>query len=206
MKHLYVVTTCLLASAIAMAFASPPQAQAQAPAHSSTVQSAAFELAREEQTSTATVTNIDRGSRFVTLRGANGNEFTIEAGPEVRNFDQLKVGDEVTATFEAATALELLPADSAAIGVETSGETDRAPKGSKPGASAEQAISVTSRLTALDLKNHTVTLTGPDGKQREIKVKDPARQARMKQLRVGQMVRVTYVEAIAVMVTPKPAR
>jgi hypothetical protein len=51
-----------------------------------------------------------------------------------------------------------------------------------------------------------VTLLGPDGKQREFEVKDPVRQARMNQLKVGQMVRVTYVEAIAVTVTPKPGK
>lgn len=203
MKTLHAVTTCLLVGAIATALPSSAWSQAQAPAHTSTVQSAAFELAREQETATATVTNIDRESRFVTLRGPNGNEFTIEAGPEVRNFDQLHVGDQVTTTFESATALELLPADGATVGIETSGETDRAPKGAKPGASSEQAISITSKLTALDLKNHTVTLSGPDGKQRVIKVKDPARQARMTHLKVGQMVRVTYVEAIAVTVTPK---
>lgn len=201
MNKLHVASSCLLVCATAMS--STVSAQAQVPAHASTVQSAAFELSREEETATATVTNIDRKTRFVTLRGENGKEFTIEAGPEIRNFDQLKVGHQVTATFQAATALELLPADGAAVGVETSGSADRAAKGAIPGASAEHAISVTSRLSALDLKNHTVTLTGPDGKQREIKVTDPARQARMEQLKVGQMVRITYVEAIAITVTPK---
>lgn len=203
MNRLHLASSCLLVGAIAIAAPTMVSSQAQEPAHTATVQSAAFELSRDEQTATATVTNIDRKTRFVTLKGENGKEFTIEAGPEVRNFDQLKTGDQVTATFQAATALELLPADGATIGVEASGSTERAPKGSMPGATAEQAISVTSRLTALDLKNHTVTLTGPDGKQRVINVKDPARQARMNMLKVGQMVRVTYVEAIAVTVTPK---
>lgn len=203
MNRLHLASSCLLAGAIAIALASPVRGQAQEPAHTATVQSAAFELARDEQTASATVTHIDPKTRFVTLRGENGKEFTIEAGPEVRNFDQLKVGDQVTATFQAAVALEVLPADSTSVGVESSGAEERAAKGATPGASAERAISVTSKLTALDLKKHTVTLTGPDGQQRVIQVKDPARQARLSKLSVGQMVRVTYVEAIAVKVTPK---
>jgi hypothetical protein len=66
-----------------------------------------------------------------------------------------------------------------------------------------QAVTVTSKLSAVDLKNHTVTLTGPDGKERTIEVKNPERQAQLSKLKVGDMVVATYVEALAVTVTPK---
>jgi Cu/Ag efflux protein CusF len=181
-------------------------AQTQAPAPASTVPGGSFELAHEQEVRTATVVDIDKQSRFVTLREGKGSthEFTIEVGPEVRNFDQLKVGDLVIATYRAAAALELLPAGSASTGVVTASDAARAPKGTLPGAAADRAISITSKLTAIDLKKHTVTLQGPDGKQRVVEVKDPERQARMTKLRVGDLVRITYVEAMAIDVTPKP--
>jgi Cu/Ag efflux protein CusF len=181
-------------------------AQTQAPAPASTAPGGSFELAHEQEVRTATVVDIDKQSRFVTLREGKGSthEFTIEVGPEVRNFDQLKVGDLVIATYRAAAALELLPAGSAPTGVVTASDAARAPKGTLPGAAADRAISITSKLTAIDLTKHTVTLQGPDGKQRVVEVKDPERQARMTKLRVGDLVRITYVEAMAIDVTPKP--
>jgi Spy/CpxP family protein refolding chaperone len=200
--------TLSLIPALGLALALPlaATAQPQTPAPASSAPGGAFELVREQEVQTATIVDIDKQSRFVTLREGKGTkrEFTIEAGPEVRNFDQLKVGDQVIATYQAAAALELLPAGSASTGVVTSTDAARAPKGDLPGGAAQQAISITSKLTAIDLKKHTVTLQGPDGKQRVVEVKDPARQARMTRLRVGDLVRITYVEALAVDVVPKP--
>ncbi|PTR33958.1 hypothetical protein C8J98_102145 [Luteibacter sp. OK325] len=200
-----VLIPAIVSLVASLALAAPGMAQAQAaePAMASTVHGRAFELARHEETESATVTNVDHQSRFVTLRDAKGSEFTIEAGPEVRNFAQLRAGDVVAVTYQAATALELLPANSASPGIETESDSTRAPKGAKPGADIGRSVSITSRITALDLANHTVTLTGPDGKQRKIEVTDPARQARMSQLKVGDLARMTYVEGVAVQVTPK---
>lgn len=207
MNKLLIPAIVSMAASFVLAVPGMALAQAAEPASASTVHGKAFELARHEETESATVTNVDHKSRFVTMRDAKGSEFTIEAGPEVRNFAQLRAGDIVTVTYQAATALELLPANSATPGIEAESETTRAPKGAKPGVDVGQSVSITSRITALDLATHTVTLTGPDGKQRKIEVTDPARQARMSQLKVGDLARMTYVEGVAVQVTPKaPAK
>ncbi|MET0935013.1 MAG: hypothetical protein ABWX83_03440 [Luteibacter sp.] len=191
------LVSALSLSMVAVAAASP---QEQAGAHSTS-----YELHRDEQSMTASITGIDKQNHLVTLRGPKGKSATVEAGPEVRNFDQLKVGDQVTVSFQSALAFELLPADSAEAGVEATQQVDTAARGDKPGASDQRSVTVTAKLTAVDLKKHTVTLTGADGNSRTIEVKDPSRQARMKALKVGQMVRITYAEALAVSVTPKPA-
>ena len=44
---------------------------------------------------TATITAIDKATRDVTLKGPQGNELVVTAGLEVKNFDNLKVGDQV---------------------------------------------------------------------------------------------------------------
>ena len=47
-------------------------------------------------TATATVAAIDQTSRNVTLRDdADGSTFSVIAGPEVRNLDQVSAGDHV---------------------------------------------------------------------------------------------------------------
>lgn len=190
-----------IALGFALATAIPTYALAQQATEEAAVTSTAHELKREESTLTATVVSVDQESRQVVLKGPKGNEETIKAGPEIKNLDQLHAGDTVTAKYERAVALELLPADSAERGVEYQSGMKTAEKGATPGGTADQSVSVTSKLTAVDLKNHTVTLTGEDGKSRVIEVKDPKRQAKMKELKVGQMVRITYVEALAISVT-----
>jgi hypothetical protein len=49
----------------------------------------------ESATSTATVAAIDYPNRTGSIRLANGTILTFKAGPEARDFDQLKVGDQV---------------------------------------------------------------------------------------------------------------
>lgn len=196
-------TRYLLGAAIALS--APMFAWAQQAATESAVNSTVHELGREDQTITATIVAVDKAERFVTLKGPKGNEVTIQAGPEVQNFDQLKAGDQVTAHYQAAVAVQVMPAGSATAGVETESGQTSAPKGSLPGAKAGQSVTVTSKLTGIDLKKHTVTLAGPDGHERTIEVKDPERQAAMSKLKVGDMVVATYVEALAVTVTPKGA-
>ncbi|MDR3445081.1 MULTISPECIES: hypothetical protein [unclassified Dyella] len=201
MKKFQRSTRCLLGAAIALSapmFAWAQQATTEAP-----VNSTVHELAREDKMITATVVHVDQAERFVTLKGPKGNEVTIQAGPEVKNFDQLKAGDHVTAHYQSAVAVQIMPAGSAKRDVTYEAGQATAPQGSAPGVKEGQAVTVTSKLTAIDLKNHTVTLKGPDGNERTIEVKDPDRQAAMSSLKVGDMVVATYVEALAVTVTPK---
>jgi hypothetical protein len=56
----------------------------------------------------ATVEAIDKDKRLVTLKGPEGNSFVVQAGAEVRNFDQIKVGDQVVVRYiEASGASEV---------------------------------------------------------------------------------------------------
>lgn len=200
MKKLQRSALCLLGAA--MSLSAPMFVLAQATTEAP-VNSTVHEMGREERTITATVVSVDQATRLITFKGPKGNEVTVQAGPEVQNLDKLQPGDQVTAHYQAAVAFQLMPAESATPGVDYSAGQTAAPKGGEPGLKAGQTVTVTSKLTAVDLKNHTVTLTGPDGKARTIEVKDPARQAQMNKLKVGDMVVATYVEALAVTVTPK---
>ena len=53
------------------------------------------------------VKSVDKKSRFIVVAGPNGGEVGIVAGEEVRNFDQIKVGDLLTLVMRSAIALEL---------------------------------------------------------------------------------------------------
>ena len=59
-------------------------------------------------TVTATIEAIDHAGRLVTLKDqADGHVETIYAGPEVKRFDALKVGDKVTFRYHESVVLQL---------------------------------------------------------------------------------------------------
>jgi Cu/Ag efflux protein CusF len=71
--------------------------------------------------------------------------------------------------------------------------------GEKPGGTAGQSVTVTTTITGIDPAAGTVTLTGPGGQSRTIKARDPAN---LKKVQVGDLVDITYSEAVAVAVRP----
>src|SRR5262245_5164228 len=55
----------------------------------------------------ASVEAIDPATRTLTLKGPRGNVVDLVAGPEVKNFGQIKVGDSVVVRYVQALSLEL---------------------------------------------------------------------------------------------------
>ena len=80
---------------------------------------------------TAEVVAVDQADRTVTLMGPQGNTVEIEVGEEVRNFDQIAVGDQVRATYLESVALYLgEPGSLPEVG--GGGVAARAAEGEKP--------------------------------------------------------------------------
>ena len=61
----------------------------------------------ETVTAKATIVAIDKAKRIVTLRGPKGNDFQVVADERVQRFNDLKVGDTVTATYSQAIAVSV---------------------------------------------------------------------------------------------------
>jgi len=60
----------------------------------------------------ATVENIDYANRTVDIRGPYGNLKTVVVNETVKNFDNVKKGDEVIVRYTEATAITVRPAES----------------------------------------------------------------------------------------------
>ena len=56
---------------------------------------------------TASVEAVDSAKRTITVKGPAGNIVTLPVGPEVQNFDQIRVGDLVAVRYLEALTLEL---------------------------------------------------------------------------------------------------
>src|SRR5215472_3404267 len=83
-------------------------------------------------TVTATITAIDKATRDVTLKGPQGNEMTVTAGPKVRNFDKLKVGDQVNAKYVEALTLQLVKGGAPTVSRTEDSAGGRAKAGAQP--------------------------------------------------------------------------
>ena len=147
----------------------------------------------------ATVTAVDLQQRVVTLKDEQGHEVVVDVPDTVANLDQVKVGDQVIASYTEALAWQVKPATQGAPGVSTDTGVTTSQPGSKPGATVGRTVNVTATITAIDLPNGTVTLTGPGGQSQTIKARDPAN---LKKVKVGDLVDITYTEAVAVSVKP----
>jgi hypothetical protein len=142
----------------------------------------------------ATITAIDPAKRVVTLKGEGGNTFELEASPDVKNFDTLKVGDMVAAKYTQSLAVHIAPAGQATPGMKQT-TTAAPPAGGQ--AHVGREITATLKVEAVDAKNNTVTLSDDAGNSAPVDVVDPKAQERLKTLKPGEMVVITYTEALA---------
>lgn len=146
----------------------------------------------------ATVVAIDRGTRTVTLKTTKGKTVQLIVGEEARNFDQLAVGDVVTAQYREAVSLSLTKASGPPTATERATE-ERAAPGAKPGGVVGREVTVTADVVAVNAANKTVTLKGPKGNQLDLLVEDPGQ---LKSVKKGDRVQVVYTEAMAISVEP----
>ena len=146
---------------------------------------------------TAEVVAIDRVDRALALQGPDGDVVAVEVGPDVRNFDQIQIGDMVKMTYYESVALWIgkkgqKPKESAGL------VAARSAKGDKPAGVVVEAVDVSASVKAIDKKNRTVTLKLPDGKKVTTKV-DKSVKA-FDTLKVGDSINVRYTEAMAISV------
>jgi len=154
-------------------------------------------IAENLVTATAVVKKLDLKTRKVTLERADGSHVTFVAGDQVRNLDQVKVGDTVTASFYESVAYAVKKPGDAEMGTTVAEGAGRAEPGEKPGAAGARITTVTAKITGIDKKAGTVTLQGPDGENTTVRARDPKN---LDRVAVGDLVEITLTEAVGVSV------
>lgn len=133
-----------------------PRASAQQPEKPAVTRGSTVEVV-------AQVEAIDKANRIVTVVGPQGNAVDIEAGDEVRNFDQIKVGDKVRVVYHESVAFYLAPPGSQPT-ANAAQVTGRAPKGEKPAGIVADTLNLSATVKAIDRKSRKLTLQLPDGR------------------------------------------
>ena len=149
---------------------------------------------------TTKVLAVDAAKHQVVLEGAEGQQVHVQLSDKAKNLANLRVGDQVKVEVQRSVAAYLdTDVDKGLPGtVERSGELRNAPGTENPGGEAYRQIQVQLKITKIDLKNNQVTLENPQGKSKTLDVKKPEIQARLKDLKVGQSVVVTYTDVLKV--------
>ncbi len=150
----------------------------------------------------ATVTAVNYSQRRVAVRGPQGNEFTLDVGPEVRNLAQVQAGDTIRLSYEQAYVATLMDAGDMSSSVPVTIGAARAKLGERPGAAVGQEVTATVRIESVGPDGETVTFTGPAGRLEAIKIRRDEARTFARGLRPGDIVEITYSEALAIQVEP----
>jgi hypothetical protein len=155
--------------------------------------------AESSVTISGTVEAVDHTARTVTLRGQGGNSVTLDVPPTAVRFEQVKVGDAVTATYFDRVSLRLKPAGEAAVD-RTMEPTTVGTPGDLPGATRTRQRVATVTITGWDPVNKVVSFKGPTGSAYSRRLLETTDPKIVEGLKPGDRVDVTRTEAVTLQV------
>jgi Cu/Ag efflux protein CusF len=153
----------------------------------------------------AKITALNPKTRAVTLRGRDGSQVTVTAGPAVR-LQMLKVGDTVNAKYYRSVGFVVVP-PSGGSGTPAPADDELAQviarPAQAPGGVAIRVTKVTGTVVGIDLASNSVEVVNPSGGGiYTVEVTDPARVAMLPNLKVGDTITAVISETLAVSIEP----
>jgi len=187
--------TLALLMALAVIAGGARVAEAQSTAAPSTAAKVGPRMVVGETTSIdARLDAVDVKKRQVTVTSTRGKTLTLKVGPDVKDLDQVKPGDQLAVRYFEPLGLFVRrsgerPAAAEATAVQVM------PGGKRPVPVAVDTAEFRGTVEAIDYAKRRVTLKGPDGKTRTIKF-DPS-VTRLDDVKKGDQIVVRYTEATA---------
>ena len=148
-------------------------------------------------TATATIQAIDSTARTVTLKNEKGEEDTFSVGPDVKRFNELKVGDKIRMTYYESLVFQLrkpgAPTNAASDAL-AAGRTKAVPGGA---VATQQTRTVT--VKAVDPSVPSITVVTQDGRTVTRKIED---KKNIEGVKAGDKIDITYTQAVLVNAEP----
>jgi len=158
-----------------------------------TLMAQAKTIASEMRVETATVEAIESSTREVTLKKTDGTYVVIVVGPDIKRFDEVKVGDKVTAKYYDSVIVRLKKPGEADVAMKATATTGS--QQALPGGTKAKQVTITATITAIDPNAPSITFTGPNGWKYISRVLDTEALAKVK---VGDKVDIVWTEATLV--------
>jgi len=150
----------------------------------------------DKVTMKATVEAIDKTNRVLTIKGPKDELMDVQVDESVQRFDQIKIGDKITAQYYESVVVEILkPGAAAKPDTMTAGVTRIA--GEKPARSATAQATTTVTIEAIDLDTPAVTVKKADGASVSFRVKQ---KKYLKDVKVGDQVAITQTSRLVIQV------
>ena len=152
-------------------------------------------LPTQTVTLSGTVATIDHNKRIVNIRKADGSFEAVDVPAGAQRFDELKVGDKVSITYNNNVSARLKPPGEAPVDTQTGATT--AGQGERPGGTASMQRTMTATVDAIDKNASSITFTGPNGWKYSRHIVDPSV---LNNLKVGDKVDITWNTDVTVAV------
>ena len=150
----------------------------------------------------AKIQTIDPATRTLTLVGRSGTPVTVIAGPNVR-LEMLKAGDAVNAKYYRSVAFFVSAPGMAVAEDEVKQVTAQPVEG--PGGAGVRVTRISGLVVGIDRAASSIEVVPPDGGAvLTVDVTNPARQASLGMLKVGDTVTAVVSQALAVTIEPAP--
>ena len=140
------------------------------------------------------VTGIDSAAREVTLVSRYGEAFKVTAGPEVRNFNQIRIGDSLKISLKENLVVRMAkPGEK--LHDESYATGSRTARGAKPGAKMTETVQYVGTITSIDAKKRKATLRFSDGSSGSFDVRPDID---LSKRHTGEKVLIRVTESLAV--------
>jgi hypothetical protein len=117
------------------------------------------------------VATIDHAKRVVNIKTSDGKFETVDVPAGAKRFDELKVGDKVSITYNNNVSARLKPPGEAAV--DTGSMTTTAGQQTRPGGTTAVQRTMTVTVDAIDKSASSITFVGPNGWKYSRRVVDP---------------------------------
>lgn len=141
----------------------------------------------------AQVESIDKWARTFTVRMPDGKLMKFAAGFEVKNFEQLEVGDTIESRVYQSVLITIEKEGVPSVGSDQNLEMSE--PGEKPGVEASQTYEIRAKIVSIDLANGTVQLKTAAGTVETIKARNPEN---LKKVEIGDIVVAKVTRGMAI--------
>ena len=118
-------------------------------------------------TLSGTVESIDHDKHVMNIKAADGTFQTVDVPANVKRFDELKVGDKVSVTYNNTVLAKLKPPGEAAV--DTGSKTSTMGQEARPGGTTAVERTITATVAAIDKDASSITsLVRTDGNTADV--------------------------------------
>jgi len=145
------------------------------------------QLPTQTVTISGTIETIDDARHTMNIRKADGKIETVNVPVNVKQFDQFKVGDKVSATYNNTVSAKLKPPGEASV--DAAGTGSSMGQNVETGGTAAMLRTMTVTVTDVDKNASSISVEGPNGWRYSRRVMDPTL---LDKIKPGDKIDITW--------------